>query len=321
MTSVREGDENGGLKTESQLVSEIVKTPVPAVKWDPVKLPKQPLEPISGTRSSKRPVLSPVVRVLAQSRLSESVSSGTFYKRTCSSKDNLSQNTGNDESQASNKRQLPSSVIRPMWFTRIEKEWGVVMSEEGGGGKVGECEGVRRGKRAREEGGSGVGKRRRCESSTSTCASDNQPGTSTCASDNQSSISTRASNNQTTTRASDNQPGTSTRASNNQPGTSTCAPPDVTFRQWLHREVDTLDFKNEVRVDLFKQAVQTAKNIAMPTYSAPLLPLSVDDIRELLVHDNHMTYKPEATSDMDNIFNKFCTSIDILSSSIDTLTF
>lgn len=109
------------------------------VETKQIPTPKRvPLEP--------KPVLSPVIRVLSESRPSSSAHrSAVFYgtepssRRRDSRKHTRSANSdirvNSDlcpnvrEGEEEGKRKLPSSVIRPMWVTGIEKKWGVVMND------------------------------------------------------------------------------------------------------------------------------------------------------------------------------------------------
>ena len=99
-----------------------------------------PLEPRPNSHTPK-PVLRPEIQVLSKSCHSYVRSSsfyGTVPRKYMTYKRSHSVNGDTihplRHSDGEGKRQLPLSVTRPMLFTRLEREWGVVMDGVGGEG-------------------------------------------------------------------------------------------------------------------------------------------------------------------------------------------
>ena len=130
--------ENGGLKKHLSMANtKMIVSPRSLAH-------RIPLEPQSNSHTPE-PILPPVVRVLSDPRSTLSHRSDLFYGTEAARQRKRSRSTGSGDKgpgpskrgplrlqeggQRDGMRELPSSVTRPMWVTRLDREWGVAFDD------------------------------------------------------------------------------------------------------------------------------------------------------------------------------------------------
>ena len=150
---------------------------------------------------------------------------------------------------------------------------------------MGECEGVRRGKRVKEEEEGIVAKKRRSSSTHTNNQSAHDIATSTC--------------------------HTPPLGGGGKVGE--CE--GVRKKKRVKEEEELIVAKRrrcEPSSSTQTNNNQSAQDLATPTCHTPPLPLPVDHMCELVVHNNHVTSKPKSPDNRDSAFDRFCTFVDTL---------